>query len=701
MALIGTLRNKMGTWVVIFVFVAISAFVLNDLFSKQSYIFNRNDVGEIAGHTVSLEEYQQAVREQEANYYLSYGREANERDRPLLQQQAWELLILKYAIQKQFDKVGVEVTSDEIGDMMWGKNVDPNIRQAFTDPQTGKFEKDRIVAYINQVKNMPEGSEGRVRWDNFQRSLRPGRLRIKYENLVIKSSYITTAEAEREYHNQSDVAEIKYLYVPYYAVSDSVLNITDSQLKEYYDKHKERYKTEQIRDIDYVSIPVQASAADTLEIKNEFAKVAEDFIKAEDDSAFAAANTDSQTPYAPYTMATLPAYITPGDLVQGKMIGPLIDGGGYKLAKISKITTDTVYSAKASHILIKPADASEQAKKDAKEKARKILSEIKGGADFAIKARENSMDPGSAMRGGDVSWFDENAQMVKPFKDAVFSATKTGLLNDVVETDFGYHIIDVTHVKTNEKVYIAMIDRDITPSDATTNEAYRKAENFANGLSGVQEFKDRAAKDTLEVQEATNLTSSERRISTIGEARQIVQWLFRDASVGKVSEVFDLRDQYVVAVMTNDVEKGYKPFDAVKKDIEPIVRKEAKGKVLIEKLSSLKGSLEEIAQAYGKDANVYSNADLKLASNAIPTVGYDPEAVGRAFSIENGKRTPPFAGENGVIIIEGNKTAAPAIADYTSYKTTLEQNESRNSSYNIGTAIKENSDIVDKRYKFY
>jgi len=700
MALIGTLRNKMGTWVVIFVFVAISAFVLNDLFSKQSYIFNRNDVGEIGGHTVSLEEYQQAVREQEQNYYLSYGREASERDRPLLQQQAWELLILKYAIQKQFDKVGVEVTSDEIGDMMWGKNVDPNIRQAFTDPQTGKFEKDRIVAYINQVKNMPEGSEGRVRWDNFQRSLRPGRLRLKYENLVIKTSYATTAEAEREYHNQSDVAEIKYLYVPYYAVSDSAVNITDDQLKAYYDKHKERYKTEQIRDINYVSIPVQASAADTLEIKNEFAKVAEDFIKAEDDSAYAAANTDGQTPYAGYTMATLPPYIAASDLVKGKMIGPLVEEGGYKLVKISKITTDTVYSAKASHILIKPADASEQAKKDAKEKARKILSEIKGGADFATKARENGTD-GTAPRGGDLGWFSAG-QMVKPFENAVFAATKPGLLNDVVETDFGYHIIDVTHVKTNEKVYVAMIDRDITPSDATTNEAYRKAENFANGLSGVQEFKDRAAKDTLQVQEATNLTSGERRISTIGEARQIIQWLFRDASVGKVSEVFDLRDQYVVAVMTNDVEKGYKPFDLVKKEIEPLVRKEAKGKVLIEKLSSLKGSLEEIAQAYGKDANVYSNADLKFASNAMqPPVGYDPEAVGRAFSIENGKRTPPFEGESGVLIIEGNKTAAPAIADYSSYKNTLEQNESRSSSYNIGTAIKENSDIVDKRYKFY
>jgi peptidyl-prolyl cis-trans isomerase D len=142
MALIGTLRNKMGTWVVVFVFVAISAFILNDLFSKQSYIFNKNDVGEIAGHTVSLEEYQQAVREQEANYYLSTNREASERDKPLLQQQAWELLILKYAIQNQFDKVGVEVTSEEVWDMIQGKNVDPNVKQAFTDPQTGKFEKE-------------------------------------------------------------------------------------------------------------------------------------------------------------------------------------------------------------------------------------------------------------------------------------------------------------------------------------------------------------------------------------------------------------------------------------------------------------------------------------------------------------------------------------------------------------------------------
>ena len=103
----------------------------------------------------------------------------------------------------------------------------------------------------------------RVRWEIFQRDLKPGRERIKYENLLIKSNYITTAEAEREYHMQTDVAEIKYLYVPFYAVSDSAVTVTEDDLKAYYNKNIERYKTEESRDMKYISIPVEPSSDDT------------------------------------------------------------------------------------------------------------------------------------------------------------------------------------------------------------------------------------------------------------------------------------------------------------------------------------------------------------------------------------------------------------------------------------------------------
>ncbi|HTE34807.1 MAG TPA: peptidylprolyl isomerase [Chryseolinea sp.] len=702
MALIGTLRNKMGTWVVVFVFVAIAAFIVGDLFSGNSSILNwgQKTVGEIGGREISIDEFQNTIRERESNYYLQFGREAGEREMPSLRQQAWDLLIARHAIQSQFAKVGVAVTDDEVWDMIQGKNVDENVRQAFTSQETGQFDPNKVVSYLGQLKNMPEGSEARVRWELFQRDLKPSRERIKYENLLIKSGYVTTAEAEREYHLQTDVAEVKYLYVPFYAVSDSAVSVTDDMIKDYYNKNIEKYKTEESRDIKYVSFPVVPSSGDTLDIKKDLDDAVKEFKTAEEDSTYAAAHSDGSNPYAKYTKATLPTFIPVDSIRQGKVFGPYLDAGLYKVVKVSKIFSDTVSSARAKHILIKWSDTTAPAKKEAKDKAERILKEIRGGADFGAKAREFGTD-GTASRGGDLGPFS-SGQMVKPFEAAVFAATKPGLLPNVVETDFGYHIIEVTETKNNTAYQLAVVEREIVPSDATITEASRKAETFAADISGIAEFEQKAKTDGYLLQEAKNVVAGDRRIGTLGEARQVVQWLFRDASKGDVSTVFNLDDQNVVAVMTTKVDKGYKPLETVKDEIAPVVRNTAKGKIITDKLATAKGSLEEIAQAYGSDANVYTSSDLKLNSNALPTVGFDPTAVGLAFSLENGKRSAPHAGENGVIIMElQNKTIAPALADYSTNKNQIAQaNINRNSS-GIGEAIKENSNIVDKRYKFY
>ncbi len=702
MALIGTLRNKMGTWVVVFVFVAIAAFIVGDLFSGNSSILNwgRNSVGEIGGREISFEEFQSVIREREANYFLQFGREPGDREMPAIRQQAWDLLIARYAIQSEFEKVGVNVTEDEVWDMIQGKNVDESVRLAFTNQQTGQFDPNQVVTYLSQVKQMPPTSEQRIRWEMFQKDLRPSRERIKYENLLIKSSYITAAEAELEYHLQADVAEVKYLYVPYYAISDSAAVATDDDLKAYYNKNVERYKTEASRDVKYVSFPVVASPEDSLVVKEDLARAVAEFKTTQEDSVYAAANTQGQNPYGKYTIATLPPYLPVDSIRQGKVLGPILDAGVYKVVKVSRIFSDTVSSARAKHILIRWTDTSASAKQAAKEKAQGILRDIRGGADFGAKAREFGTD-GTASRGGDLNWFT-SGQMVKPFESAVFGASRPGLLNDLVETEFGYHIIEVTNTKTNTAYQLAIVETEITPSDATINEAFRKAEAFASDLSGISEFEQRAKEQGLNLQEAKNVLAGDRRIGTLGEARQVVQWLFREASTGKISQVFDLEDQNVVAVMTAEVDKGYKPFESVKAEISPVVRNEAKGKVIIEKLKSAKGTLEEIANGFGSDANVYSSSDLKLNSNSLPTVGFDPQAVGVAFSLENGKRSAPIAGENGVVIMElQNKTIAPSLSEYSPYKTQLEQGNYNRNTIGIGEAIKESADIEDKRYKFY
>ena len=162
-------------------------------------------------------------------------------------------------------------------------------------------------------------------------------------------------------------------------------------------------------------------------------------------------------------------------------------------------------------------------------------------------------------------------------------------------------------------------------------------------------------------------------------------------------------DEYVVAVMTGETEDGYKPFDKTKEEITPLVRNEIKGKLLIEKINAQKATtLEEIATAIGSDATVGSSSDLKLNGSNLPTAGFDPTAVGKAFSLENGKRSIPFAGENGVLVMElQNKTIAPAVGDYSIFKNQLKQAIDTRSAYIIMEAIKDGSKIKDARYKFY
>ncbi len=701
MAFIGTLRSKMGTWVVVFVFVAISAFVLGDLFSNNSFLFDDDSVGEIAGHTVSLNEYQQAVREREANYMMYFNRQPGDAEMPTLREQAWEMLILRHAIEPQFKKVGVTVTDDEMVDMITGKNINEGIKQSFTNPETGQFDRSLLSNYISNIKLAPEASPERMQWEIFQRDLQPGRQRIKYENLLIKSAYITSAEAEKEYHLQNDVAEIKYLYVPYFSVSDTAVTVSDADLKAYYNKNKEKYKSEHTRDMKVVNFEVVPSAEDSLSFREELSRLAADFKAAENDSIFALINADNaESAYTRYTASSLPASINLAEFTIGEVKGPILDEGSYKLIKLSEIGKDTIFNARASHILIRWDDDSEASKKTAKEKAREILKDIKAGADFADKAREFGTD-GTATRGGDLGWFSSGA-MVKPFEEAVFAATKKGVLNDVVETDFGYHIIDVTETKDNNYYEVAVIDREIIPSDASINNAIRKAEMFASELSSEKEFVERAQQEGYVVFEAKNVKPADRRVSNLGEARALVQWLFRDAEVDKVSEVFDLQDQYAVAVMTGEIEKGYKPLEAVKEEITPAVKNELKGKIIVEKISKLQGTLDEMAAAYGKDATVYTNNSLKLNTNTLTSAGFDPVAVGMAFSLEDGKRSAPYAGENGVLLIEvQTKTSAPAVGDYALFKTQLQQSAVNRNTSSIAEAIKQNAQIVDKRYKFY
>jgi len=702
MAMMNTLREKMGKVVLVFIGLALVAFIAGDFLSGSSFLTGQdNNVGEIAGKDISYETYQNAIEEAKTNYTLQYQRQVTETEMPSIRQQAWDRMIAEVAFTSQMDKVGVQVSADEVWDMVQGKNIDPTVQQSFVNPETGQFDRERLIQFLQNIDNL--APQVQVQWQLFEKNLQPGRRRLKYDNLMLASNYVTEAEAVQEYANQNDVAEVKYLYIPYYSVSDSATAVTDAMLSTYLNDHKEEYKVENTRTLDYISFSVLPSAEDSTFYREELNEIKEEFKTVADDSVYARVTSDLSTFYGSYNIGNLPAQLqgNASNLTVGDVRGAYLENNFYKLYKVSAIVEDTAGTTKANHILFKWADDSDEAKAEAKADANKVLRQIMNGADFGEMAREYGTD-GTASKGGDLGWFTEGRKMVAEFDEAVFASKGKGLIKKLVETQFGYHIIELTEDISYTTYKVAMIAREIVASDATRDQAFRKADYFKSTTNNIEEFTANAEAEGISIASSGKLGPNDRRIGSLGTARQIVQWVFRDASVGSVSEVFDLDNDYVIAVMTGEEEEGYADLNAVRTQISLKVKNQAKSESIITKLGTLSGSLDEQAEAYGSDASVYTSSDLKISTTSLPSVGFAPEAIGTAFGLANGATSAPIALDNGVVIIELiNKTEAPEVGDYSIFANQLKQKFRGRIAYNINEAIRDEANIQDERYKFY
>ncbi|QRR03525.1 peptidylprolyl isomerase [Dyadobacter sandarakinus] len=706
MALINKIREKSGIAVTVIAVSLILFMVGGDLLGPNSLFGSGNNqtVGEIAGKEINIKDFQSRVDGFRQNYEAQSGRSLNENELASLRDQAWNQFIIDIAYKKQFDELGLTVTDDELVDMVQGNHISPSILQAFSDPTTGKFDKNAVVNYLKNLKTLP--IEQQRSWENFEKSLREERVRTKYENMLRLSTYIPKAQAEKEYVAQNTKATLRYLYVPYYSVVDTTIKVTDSQLEEYLSAHKKEYKGTDTRSIEYVTFPIQPAKDDSSALYSEIKQLARGLATAQNDSAFASMNTDIPLPInMSYASMSDQLKEAVKSFVPGGVYGPYREGNNYFIYKYDGTRSDTVSTARASHILIRAENQSDSAKSAARAKAEGILAQIKAGANFEALAATSSADPGSAQRGGDLNYFQNNGAMVKPFEEAVFSATAPGLIPRLIESQFGFHIIKVTEPKSNTLYRIAAIGKTIAPSQATRDEAYRRADEFANSVKTKEDF-DAAVKKNkaLVVATANRIPESATNINAIQNGREIVRWAFKDdTKINSVSpQVFETDEQYVVAVLTGKSDQKDVKVNDFRDELTTKVRNQIKSEQITAKLKGATGNLEGIAKKYGAGALVESANDISLATGFLTSAGFDPIALGKAFALKNGQRTGVFTGENGVFIVEMvNKAEAPKIADYTQYKTQLTQSLESRMSYLVNEAIRENADIEDRRAKFF
>ena len=708
MALITTLRQKMGTVLVIVVGLAILSFVLTDLFSSNGTFGGAtrpdNNVGEIAGEDVPYELYQQELERLRYEFEMQYGFPPQEQQMNSIRQTAWELMFTKIALAKQYAELGIVVTDEETRDMVQGpeSNIDPQIIQAFS--RDGQFDRAALNQYLSSIQNNPEQLAA---WRSYEKTLVAARERIKYENLMIKSDFATDLQAEQRYREQTATADVRYLYVPYSNLSDSaVAKPTDAELRAYMEEHKEDYKNEEeFRNVVFVKFPIIPSAQDSAYYREDLESLKEPLRNTENDSSFAINNSDAvASAFATLKPANLPPSLAGMTLEEGMVVGPVVnDNGMLSLYKISGIVEDTVASAKARHILIKWDDNTDASKAVAKSKAQDIINKIRAGADFAQEAKLNGTD-GTASRGGELGWFTEG-QMVGEFQEAVFAKSAPGLITSPVETQFGYHIIDVQETKSYAAYKVASIDREMVARTETTNEIYRQADNFRSDVNGLdtEGLRNKAAEFGRPVLEGNNLTGMARSAGSMTDARELVRWAFRDANIGDVSDVMEIDNSYVISMLVSVREKGPQSLENVRAEVTQKVIQEKKADKIAEQIKAAgEKSLDEIAQTIGGESAVYTNSSLKMTNSSLSIAGNAPEAIGAAFGLKDGGKTGPIPAANGVVVVEMvTLIPAPDRGDYEVFKEQVRNNLNRNTAAFIGDALKDDANIVDKRYKFY
>ncbi|WP_167617576.1 peptidylprolyl isomerase [Maribellus sediminis] len=708
MATLQKIRTRAGLLVAIVIGVSLAAFILGDLLQGGSSMFQRNrlEVGEIDGTSIQYPEFQSEVEELgeifKQNYQTS---QLDENMWAQVREQAWQQKIAEIVMGETYKDLGINVTSEELFDMLQGSNIHPIVQQIFRNPETGQFDRGSVVRFLKNLETGAVTQENRDYWLTLENQIVDERTQSKYANMVGKGLYVTTQEAENTLQASSKTVNFDYISLPHSTVSDDEISITEKDLKDYYNAHQEDYEQEQSRRIEYITYPVSPSADDYADAEKWINDIKSDFAETDDNVQFVNANSDVAFENVWEKRDDLPENIATWIFDEGAQVndvfGPYPDGETFKLAKLhkSEMMPDSV---EARHILLQVTTQAELLAAQALADSLKTM--IEKGADFAQLARDNSVDQGSAINGGDLGWF-QRGQMVKPFEDAAFNNKKGEVT--VVTSQFGIHIVQTTQLgKLTPQVQVAYLVRNVIASTKTYQNVYAKASEFAGNNTSREAFDAAIAEQKL-TKRVANVGENDRQIVGLENARQLVRSAY-EAEENSIlqttqgSPIFELGDNFVIAVLVQVTEKGIAPLEDVKPRVELAVSKEKKAEVLVEKAkAALSGNSDLASVAAALDTEVKSANSINFNSFSIPGVGLEPAVIGTVTSLNVDQISAPIAGNNGVfVVVVTSETQNPA-GDIAAEQNRLAQTLNYRAAQQAFQAHRDAVEIVDKRSKFY
>ncbi len=710
MATLQKIRDR-GVLLVIVLGVALLAFILGDLLTSGTTLFNKtkDKAFVVNGDIVSTTEYFDTVSEWEEFQKMMNGENSlNETTTAQIREAVFQQMVSERILNSEAKKIGLTVSKEEINDLVHGENISPILTQQvpfFIDPQTGVFNKNMMVEFLNNINNVNENASYEEKalvnrykslWLFIEKMIKYQHLQEKYNMLLTNAIMVNDAEAKSNFDLSKQNADMIYVAKNYYAIADSLCNVSEKEIKEFYDQNKEVFKMNvPMAKISYFTREIQPSDDDFAEVEKEAHKAYEQ-LKSTSNVATVVADY-SETPY--HDIYVSRSLLSPEQIsfVQSAEIsqihGPVRDGNSYKIYQLidQKVAPDSI----RLQVMAVPETMGQDS--IITHFVDSLYNVIKEGTSFADVA--NSLNPQS--NGGDIGWVREIDLLAlgTDVTKTVFDAPIGELHRMKVP---GQRIIFQVKDKSKpvKKYKLATIDMPVLVSEKTSNNVDNELNQFVSSPDINKNFNTLAVEKNYQVMPSYSISAQDFMLAQIPNSRQIINWAVNEKKMGTVRK-FDLTNLRVIARVDNVYSAGTAPLSEVSSSIRARLMNEKKAEKIIAQLNGQNlNSIDDYATAM--DATTDTVRFVNFNTQNITGVGYEPKLNAFATFAPINQVMKPVKGNMGVYVVEViNRTQEEGEYNAETQKNTMLGRNFYRIQQQALNVLRDMLGVEDNRYRFF
>ncbi len=660
MAALETIRVKFGVFITVLIALALLSFIIDPttLQSVASSMSSKYDVGEIDGKSISYTDYQADVEKFTTINEIMTGASAqNEQQQISIRNAAWQSLVDKYLFQKNAQKAGINVGTEEMNDIIAGNIASPVFTQnpAFYD-ENGNFSTDMVREFLS-YRDSDQTGRLQLYWDYLVESAKTQEYYAKYMSLFTQSNFANPITLANQVAENNNTFNVEFVMVPFGYAQDSTIVVSDDEIKAYYNAHKKFYRQPASRDIEYVVFEVKPSEGDIAAANQSLIDVYDNFATTDNMKGFLLANSDRQYEDRWYKAG--------------------------ELNTISKDVNDYAFGEKAS------------------------VSEViaNGNTFYAVRVVEEGMVPDSVYVKY-VPSTEENIDSLLNVAEPMW-ITQTPGFESLMTVKKGekatmngltFQVLDATKPVAKKKV--AVLEKTAVASKETVNGYYAQANTFATKTAGKYEnFQKALEEEGVYAHPVNKMLESADRLGAIENTKEVTRWAF-EAKKGQASNIITVDNNYfIIAALKNIHEEGFAPVSEVASTISSQLyaekAAEKKAAEVSEKINGL-ADMEAIAAALNTTVSTKDG----IAFSSMTAQGLDPKFIGAASVSEEGKICGPVAGAIGVYVykVTGRDTGAFFTEDDAK---TRDAQMAQYSTQMLVPVMMDDADVVDNRARFF